>query len=384
MSKAITVLVIGGSIGGLSAAHALLRAGCRVTVLERAPSVSGNSLGAVRLFAFIIDDIKTRDDASHLKWPVVSLCFMSTCHEFITQTFCIHLSKTSKLLQTQLQHAKLLQSDLAFLCMHVHSVQVCTCSSRCSQTHCMMSQGLGLDEPICDLLRSWTSKVQFDKNSLPLPIEVNRVIEDRKPRTLFHDNAYKHRRSVPKTKDDLTRYCTLSCIFPWQMLMHVFMHKPVKEVALHIVPGFAVGATTAGCVIDECTSRLTSCSPCSTHWSNIHHTLLHALPDEYIVHFHHTVTDFTQPEGSNKVQVTAEVGEDKQVKTFEGDLLVAADGSMSQVRAKFRPQDKRRCVVCCCSKSCTTVLQYCSLCLCLSTLCQLQLLLLLLLALLGH
>ena len=48
MTNALHALVIGGSIGGLSAAHALLRAGCRVTVLERAPQVSGNSLGAVR------------------------------------------------------------------------------------------------------------------------------------------------------------------------------------------------------------------------------------------------------------------------------------------------------------------------------------------------
>lgn len=52
--------------------------------------------------------------------------------------------------------------------------------------------------------------------------------------------------------------------------------------------------------------------------------------------------DFHQPEGSSRVQVTAEVGEEKESKTFEGDLLVAADGSMSQVRAKFRPQDKPR------------------------------------------
>lgn len=50
MSKALSALVIGGSIGGLSTAHALLRAGCRVTVLERAPQVSGNSLGAVRVY----------------------------------------------------------------------------------------------------------------------------------------------------------------------------------------------------------------------------------------------------------------------------------------------------------------------------------------------
>ncbi len=47
MSAKLNALVIGGSIGGLSTAHALLRAGCGVTVLERAPEVSGNSLGAV-------------------------------------------------------------------------------------------------------------------------------------------------------------------------------------------------------------------------------------------------------------------------------------------------------------------------------------------------
>ncbi len=83
----------------------------------------------------------------------------------------------------------------------------------------------------------------------------------------------------------------------------------------------------------------------STHWSNIHHTLLNALPDKSIIHFHHTVTDFDQPEGSNKVKVTAEVGEDKKAKAFEGDFLVACDGSMSSVRAKFRPHDKRRCLL---------------------------------------
>lgn len=81
---------------------------------------------------------------------------------------------------------------------------------------------------------------------------------------------------------------------------------------------------------------------CSTHWSNIHHTLLHALPDQGIVHFHHKVTDFQQSDTSNEVLVTAQVGENKEPKTFTGDLLVAADGSMSQLRAKFRPEDKRR------------------------------------------
>lgn len=87
--------------------------------------------------------------------------------------------------------------------------------------------------------------------------------------------------------------------------------------------------------------------PCSTHWSNIHHTLLDALPDKSVINFHHTVTDLKQPQGSNKVHVTAEVGENKEKKQFEGDLLVAADGSMSQVRAKYRSEDKRRCATCC-------------------------------------
>ena len=85
---------------------------------------------------------------------------------------------------------------------------------------------------------------------------------------------------------------------------------------------------------------------CSTHWSNIHHTLLHALPDESIIKFHHTVTTFNQPEGTDEVHVTAEVGEEKKKEQFVGDLLIAADGSMSQVRSKFRPEDKRRCDMC--------------------------------------
>ena len=54
------------------------------------------------------------------------------------------------------------------------------------------------------------------------------------------------------------------------------------------------------------------------------------------------MTDFQQPEGSSQVQVTAETGDDKQVRHFKGDLLIAADGSMSSVRSRFRPQDQRR------------------------------------------
>lgn len=57
-------------------------------------------------------------------------------------------------------------------------------------------QGLGLEESVCELLRSWTSKADFDRNSLPLHTEVNRVIENRKANILTHDSSYQHRRSA--------------------------------------------------------------------------------------------------------------------------------------------------------------------------------------------
>lgn len=41
----LEVVVIGGSVGGLAAAHALLRAGCSVTVFERSQRVA--AAGAV-------------------------------------------------------------------------------------------------------------------------------------------------------------------------------------------------------------------------------------------------------------------------------------------------------------------------------------------------
>ena len=45
----VRVVIVGGSVGGLACAHALLQAGtCTVTVFERASSIS--AAGAVRLF----------------------------------------------------------------------------------------------------------------------------------------------------------------------------------------------------------------------------------------------------------------------------------------------------------------------------------------------
>ena len=55
-------------------------------------------------------------------------------------------------------------------------------------------QGLGLDQQVCDLLRKWTTREEFDKNSVPMPTETNRTIDNRKAKTLFSDSSYKHRR----------------------------------------------------------------------------------------------------------------------------------------------------------------------------------------------
>ena len=47
MPEALTAVVVGGSVGGLAAAHALLQAGLKVTVMERAALIKGSHTGAV-------------------------------------------------------------------------------------------------------------------------------------------------------------------------------------------------------------------------------------------------------------------------------------------------------------------------------------------------
>ncbi len=86
---------------------------------------------------------------------------------------------------------------------------------------------------------------------------------------------------------------------------------------------------------------------CSAHWSDIHQSLYRALP-EGVLHFQHTVTDVQQ--SGDEVTVTAEArhvdasdaGSMPQVCTFHPDLVVAADGSMSQTRQRLRPNEGRR------------------------------------------
>ena len=73
--------------------------------------------------------------------------------------------------------------------------------------------------------------------------------------------------------------------------------------------------------------------------------LFKGLPDPSIVKFSHRVIDFQQPQGSTRVHVVVAKGgkEDPSERVeLEADLMVAADGSMSATRAKFRPDEKRR------------------------------------------
>ena len=85
--------------------------------------------------------------------------------------------------------------------------------------------------------------------------------------------------------------------------------------------------------------------------------LLDALPPG-TVHFGHTITDIEQPGGDNVVSVTASIAApraaggnggdrgagERRVQEFKGDLVVAADGQMSQTRQRHVPQgDARRC-----------------------------------------
>ena len=64
-------LICGGSIGGLTAAHALLKAGCSVTVLERASSVS--SAGAVGARLGLVSRLVSQAVLWHVLKPGMSL-----------------------------------------------------------------------------------------------------------------------------------------------------------------------------------------------------------------------------------------------------------------------------------------------------------------------
>ena len=71
--------------------------------------------------------------------------------------------------------------------------------------------------------------------------------------------------------------------------------------------------------------------------------LLKALPDQSIMRFAHTVTSFDQDSSVVTVSATKKGDADtEQELSFRGDLLVAADGSMSSTRSKLTGDDSRR------------------------------------------
>ena len=98
---------------------------------------------------------------------------------------------------------------------------------------------------------------------------------------------------------------------------------------------------------EEVQYRLPLSGERSLHWSDLHQMLLKALP-EGIVHFGTMVTSVEQAEGSSKVQVRAErkaqqgPADATEGISTEADLVIAADGSMSNTRQKFVPSVSRR------------------------------------------
>lgn len=77
----------------------------------------------------------------------------------------------------------------------------------------------------------------------------------------------------------------------------------------------------------------------AAHWSDLHHLIHDALPSG-IVRFGHEVLSFEELQGGS-VRVRVSKGGDA-VDEVEADFMVAADGSMSQTREKFVPNDMRR------------------------------------------
>ena len=91
------------------------------------------------------------------------------------------------------------------------------------------------------------------------------------------------------------------------------------------------------------------CVWCSLHWSDLHRALLEALPQD-IIHFGTTVTGAEQESGSEHVTVRAQSKkegadmDDVHRISVECDLVISADGSMSDTRRRFRPGESRRSV----------------------------------------
>lgn len=88
----------------------------------------------------------------------------------------------------------------------------------------------------------------------------------------------------------------------------------------------------------------------AVHWSDLHRILYDSLPSG-IAHLGHEVTALTENSDGSSMRVTVSVAtggeaEDGSTaftnKEIHGDIVVAADGSMSQTQKLFSPNDEKR------------------------------------------
>lgn len=178
-------------------------------------------------------------------------------------------------------------------------------------------QGLGVEA--LAVLQSFGLEDELRTVSQPMPIEINRAVAPNgQVRQLYEDGAYNHRRQA----------CPDSA-------------APSLDLEIDIPKG-------SGGRHHPCQYLTTSTlHACSLHWSDLHKALLAALPHG-IVNFGTTVTAVEQKDGSKRAVVWAEKkgaatdSDGTHPIRMECDLVVAADGSMSDTRRRFRPDESRR------------------------------------------
>lgn len=80
----------------------------------------------------------------------------------------------------------------------------------------------------------------------------------------------------------------------------------------------------------------------SVHWTDLHSVIRRALPSDVVLWGHKFLSLRTSDGGLGSVRVEAKNLRTDETVEFEGDLLVAADGSMSAIRQHFLPGHKMR------------------------------------------
>ncbi len=134
-----------------------------------------------------------------------------------------------------------------------------------------------------------------------------------------------------------------------------------RKIGLCCLFSFFLGVGGGGCVVVQnraidsnrqahIVARDESYDHRAVHWSDLHRLLYNALPAG-IVQLGHEVISYEEESGVGpdkepqvKVRVKKVAGSDDEnnIQEYTGDLMVAADGSMSQTREKNFPGEKRR------------------------------------------